>query len=1310
MCSRLTGNVLTRFCGPSTRYVGLAVRPVTVLVKYQLRHFSEPSLEMSGADFKRQLAESLREKKAAKQRKEAQRDAIRMKDMLYSCIEQRTKVLRASIESMSKDEQAAMGGLMNCVMVGIRSVCIRRVLMKFCKEQMMKRRYAQLIKEKKIRCIMQQCAQDEQFSAGEERQKKEESPGANLEVASLKENKVETDCQVCEVAEEMKTYLKTAAEILERELYKDLKPQPGNLEEKCEAKEAEKKKPEESTQKQDKDRPPENNCSPPRSKYEEKLKECFENEWKDICQAQKYLSSKEKKQFQSMVSFIEDIIKKSCRKKVIKEMCEEAWGVQEEKKDEKEYKKEDGKKEKQKIRKLWCKTNPEARLRQRVQDRWNEVCPYIKELTKEDNVDFGEAAEDVKKMIRDSCLKEQQVESQEMQLKDVTIIARKCAIKALKKKCKEFNESLKKGPGLKQNEENEKLRKQCAGIIMNSSQILQEESAEMNAKLSIKEGKLLKKVAEARQKLHPKESRKKKEEKIQQERRENYQSVMKKERAILQMEDQEVVRKEEEVHQNLTLKEPRRIEEKNVQQERREKYESGMKKECENLQTEDQKIIKKEEEEHQNLIQGEPKRRAEKKVQQEHEKQKAEIKMTGKDQNLTFECDMRKAAKVEMEKENTNLQMKDQEIVKKEEEEHQNLILKEPSRREDDKECDMKKRGQINMEKESSNLQMEDHELIKKEEAEHQKLILEESRRKEEEKECEMKQGQIEVEKENENLQMEDQEPIKNKEEEHPMEAPEEHVEQSRKEKDSQKELEELMIRTKVQNMQKLNENDFKELAKEELKSINSNFYKILRENYNGNPLNEKKPEKIGLRVRCQKFDLQEKGQALQAKPSNTRNSPLRVPAMHICNKFKKKSEGDGFTNKKQKTNPKKTDEKRSEDSEEEDQKRKELKVKKMKNKHNKGPEKGSKDSPNKVTLAKCKGTGKPEKDKAAKDCKSSKNDKSKGKKESKECQEREIFGLRELSEEMALEKICERAACGESKPKVESFKDLCKKYTKNKPDEAAKKKDKDKDGKEEQTINKKKKEEPKCPEDEEQKRICSHNLKELSEELSLEERCKEASCKKKGNAVQEQPGNVKSTKDICKKFQKTEKKEAKDGKCKEKPKPTDTVMQDKSEDPESWKESFKEDIKICQEMGKLQGGDVAGISSNTIGDSTDAGSSSGQPKAALEMFSNMGDFEESILQSINFKTDQGKSCTLCQIDDGDSTRLMLIQSQGSGGNPEVTEYVLGSIKDTGADELSLKCAELNKKLSNLKQLFKKPSIKNEKNSKARICKKKDQD
>ncbi|KAH8340040.1 hypothetical protein KR067_006842 [Drosophila pandora] len=1299
MCSRLTGNVLTRFCGPSSRYVGLAVRPVTVLVKYQLRHCSEPSLEMSGAVFKRQLAESLREKKAAKQRREAQRDAIRMKDMLYSCIEQRTKVLRASIESMSKDEQAAMGGLMNCVMVGIRSVCIRRVLMKFCKEQMMKRRYAQLIKEKKIRCIMQQCAQDEHFLAEEELQKKE-APGANLEVASLKENKVETDCQVCEVAEEMKTYLKTAAEILERELYKDLKPQPGNLEEKCEAKEAEEKIPEESTQKQDKDRPPENNCSPPRSKYEEKLKECFESEWKDICQAQKYLSSKEKKQFQSMVSFIEDIIKKSCRKKVIKEMCEEAWGVQEEKKDEKQHKKEDGKKEKQKIRKLWCKTNPEARLRQRVQDRWNEVCPYIKELTKEDNVDFGETAEDVKKMIRESCLKEQQVESQEMQLKDVTIIARKCAIKALKKKCKEFNESLKKGPGLKQNEENEKLRKQCAGIIMNSSQILQEESAGVNPKLSIKEGKLLKKVAEARQKLHPRESRKKKEKKIQQERRENYQSAIKNENANLLMKDADVIRKEEEEHQNLILKEPGRREEENVQQERREKNQS------------DTKVIKIEEEEHQKLIQGEPRRREEKKVQQEHEKQKAEIKMTGKDQNLMFKCDMRKAGQVEMEKENTNLQMKDQEIVKKEEEEHQKLILKEPCRRDEEKECDMKKREQLKMKKESSNLHMEDHELIKKEEAEHQKFTLKESRRRGEEKECEMKQGQIEVEKENENFQMEDQEPIKNEEEEHPTEAPEEHEEQRRKEKDNQKELEELMIRTKVQNMQKLNENDFKEFAKEELKSINSNFYKILRENYNGNPLNEKKTEKIGLRVRCQKLDLQEKGQALQAKPSNIRNSPLRIPAMHICNKFKKKSEGDGFTNKKQKTKHKKTEEKRSEDSKEkEDQNRKGLKVKKTKNK-NKGLKKGSEDSPNKVTLAKCKGSGKQEnkKDTAAKDCKSSKKDKSKGKKKSKECQEREIFELRELSEEVALEEICEKAACGESKPKVKSFKDLCKKNTKNKPDEAAKKKDKGKDSKEKQAKNKKKKEEPKCPEDEEQKRVCSHNLKELSEELSLEERCKEASCKKKGNAVQEQPGNVKSTKDICKKFQKTEKKETKDGKCKEKTKPTDTVMQDKSEDPESWKESFKEDIKICQEMGTLQGGDIAGISSNTIGDSTDAGYSSGQPKAALETFSNMGDFEQSILQSINFKTDQGKSCTLCQIDDGDSTRLMLIESQGSGGNSEVTEYVLGSIKDTGADELSLKCAELNKKLSNLKKLFEKPSIKTEKNSKARICKKKDQD
>lgn len=211
----------------------------------------------------------------------------------------------------------------------------------------MKRRYAHLIKEKKIRCIMQQCAQNQEFTMEEEGQTKEENPATSPEVASLKENKVETDHQVCEMAEEMKTYLKTAAEILEKELKKDIRAKPGDLDKKCEATDAEETKCEESNQQQEKEKPPENNVLP-KSKYEEKLKECFDSEWKDICKAQKYLSSKEKKQFQSMVNFIQEMIKKSCRKRVIDEMCQEAWGVQEKKKDAKSDNKEEGKEEREK--------------------------------------------------------------------------------------------------------------------------------------------------------------------------------------------------------------------------------------------------------------------------------------------------------------------------------------------------------------------------------------------------------------------------------------------------------------------------------------------------------------------------------------------------------------------------------------------------------------------------------------------------------------------------------------------------------------------------------------------------------------------------------------------------------------------------------------------------------------------------------------------------------------------------------------------------------------------------------------------------
>ncbi|XP_070134265.1 axoneme-associated protein mst101(2) [Drosophila bipectinata] len=493
MCSRLTGNVLTRFCGPSTQYVGLAVRPATVLVKYQPRHFSECSKEMSGAVFKKKLAESLRKKKAEQQKEEAQRDAIRMKDMLFSCIEQRTKVFRRSLESMSKEEQKAMDGLMSCVMMAIRSVCIRRVLLKFCKEQMMKRRCARLIKEKKIKCIMEQCEDEEQVSGEEQGQKEEKSPNKSLEIASLRDNKPENDCQVCEAAEEMKTYLKTAAKILENELNKDIQPHRKDSGKKCNSQENEKMTPEGTNESQEKEKLPKNcnDSSPPRSKYEDKLKSCLDNEWRDICKAQKYLSSKEKEQFARMADTILERLKKSCRKKVIQEMCEESWGVMEKRKNKHDQDKDqDNKKKKDCITKLWRENDPEAKLRQRVQDQWNEVCPFIKELAKQDDVNFEETSVEVKKMIRECCLKERWTGSQDEELKDVTKIIKRCALKAMKKnqkinKLKEHE--IEEGASIIENAKSQALMNTCE-LKKLEEKVLQKESAEMkdNANLQMK--------------------------------------------------------------------------------------------------------------------------------------------------------------------------------------------------------------------------------------------------------------------------------------------------------------------------------------------------------------------------------------------------------------------------------------------------------------------------------------------------------------------------------------------------------------------------------------------------------------------------------------------------------------------------------------------------------------------------------------------------------------------------------------------------------------------------------------------------------
>lgn len=106
---------------------------------------------------KEQKALAMKKKEAADKKEAARRDADRLICQLKKCIGVKSKALKSKMDCMKPEEKKAMGDMMDCVMAGVKRVCLKSVMQKYCREQELKLRYERLIKDKKIEKLMKEC-------------------------------------------------------------------------------------------------------------------------------------------------------------------------------------------------------------------------------------------------------------------------------------------------------------------------------------------------------------------------------------------------------------------------------------------------------------------------------------------------------------------------------------------------------------------------------------------------------------------------------------------------------------------------------------------------------------------------------------------------------------------------------------------------------------------------------------------------------------------------------------------------------------------------------------------------------------------------------------------------------------------------------------------------------------------------------------------------------------------------------------------------------------------------------------------------
>ncbi|KAI8037554.1 axoneme-associated protein mst101(2) [Drosophila gunungcola] len=207
MCSRLIGYLLTGMSCPQSR------APVAIVFQCQLRNYCDPSLMDCDAykAYKKQKALAMKKKRADMKKEAAKQDVVRLKSELHKCIEQKEKALKAKVECMTAEEQKAMGDMMDCVMAGVRKICLKSVMQKYCKEQELKLRYERLIKEKKMKELMKKCPAKEKESSEEEG----EDPKAKQA-----EKETEKLAAIAKESEQLQKCMNETAKLLKAELEK----------------------------------------------------------------------------------------------------------------------------------------------------------------------------------------------------------------------------------------------------------------------------------------------------------------------------------------------------------------------------------------------------------------------------------------------------------------------------------------------------------------------------------------------------------------------------------------------------------------------------------------------------------------------------------------------------------------------------------------------------------------------------------------------------------------------------------------------------------------------------------------------------------------------------------------------------------------------------------------------------------------------------------------------------------------------------------------------------------------------------------
>jgi len=374
---------------------------------------------------KEQKALAMKKKEAADKKEAARRDADRLICQLKKCIGVKSKALKSKMDCMKPEEKKAMGDMMDCVMAGVKRVCLKSVMQKYCREQELKLRYERLIKDKKIEKLMKECPVKKKGDSAEgckeprEKERCKESETlrkciadttklleAELERESKKEKekckdkpevdkcndrpKKADDAKTAKKAEESLKAKKGKNAIIDscKGAPKDKSKEPAKKAKTCDkpkkipkdkhAKDENKESKKEECPKKTKEKPKCSKGDAKKSPFEQRMEECEYEEWKDICKAQE----KNKTDVAAIEDCLSAQIKKRCRKMVIKKMCAYSFG-EPKKKNKCEAEKECGDS---------C-----------VQKKWKEACPTIQDLTEKNDVDFSEASKEVKKMMKKSC-------------------------------------------------------------------------------------------------------------------------------------------------------------------------------------------------------------------------------------------------------------------------------------------------------------------------------------------------------------------------------------------------------------------------------------------------------------------------------------------------------------------------------------------------------------------------------------------------------------------------------------------------------------------------------------------------------------------------------------------------------------------------------------------------------------------------------------------------------------------------------------------------------------------------------------------